>query len=90
MKLATSDGQEPLSRVRQLLAQPATLDSYDWLIIATLPSEADESLKKSELSRHSALSDVLDELRDLTRNFTLPAFVQATRPVRRRYPHLFR
>jgi hypothetical protein len=90
MKLTTEEASEPLRRVRQLLAQPAALDSYNWLLIATLLSEADESLRRSEVSQNPALNDVLDELRDLTRNFTLPAFDQAARPVRRRYPHLFR
>lgn len=94
MEDAAFEAEQILARVEQLLAQPATLDSYDWLLVATLLGEADDLLQRtdggSSTERSPRLGSVLEELRDATCNFTNPQFLRVTRPARRRNPHLFR
>lgn len=80
-------------RARRLLAQPASLDVYDWSLMASLIVEADDALKRAQ--EHDAsttlpfLDAVVEELRDVTSNFTSPAFLRATKPERRQKPALF-
>jgi len=81
------------ARAQGLLAQPATLDSYDWLLLATLIVEADDALKTAQ--RHDPtihlpiLGAVVEELREVTSNFSRPDFLAATKPARRQNPILF-
>jgi hypothetical protein len=80
-------------RAQRLLAQPVTLDTYDWGLVATLILEADEALGRAQDHDPSItlplLETVLEELRDVTSDFTSPAFVKATKPERRQKPRLF-
>lgn len=80
-------------RAQRLLTQPATLDSYDWGLVATLIVEADEALGHAQVYDPSItlplLETVLEELRDVTSNFTNAAFIRATKPERRQKPSLF-
>ncbi len=80
-------------RVRDLIARPATLDSYDWSLAATLLIEADDALQAARSLDPSAQSplfdEVLEDLRDTTSNFTNAEFLKATRPERRQKPALF-
>ena len=85
--------QRAAERAHGLLAQPATLDPYDWGLIATLIVEADEALRRAQQHDPSItlplLETVLEELRDVTCNFTSPAFVNAAKLSRRQKPRLF-
>ena len=76
-----------------MLAQPANLDSYDCLLVATLLVEADAELKAAQEDDPSValplLAEVVEELRDATSNFTKPEFCRATKPARRQNPRLF-
>jgi hypothetical protein len=80
-------------RARGLLAQPATLDGYDWLLVATLIVEADDALRIARESEPSAqlplLDEVVEELREATSNFTKAEFVSAAKAPRRQKPSLF-
>jgi hypothetical protein len=80
-------------RAQRLLAQPATLDCYDWGLAATLIVEADDALKRAQEQDPAItlplLDKVVEELRDVTSNFTKPAFLRATKPERRQRPNLF-
>jgi hypothetical protein len=80
-------------RAQHLLAQPATLDAYDWGLVATLIVEADNALTRARQQDQSLalplLDLVLEELRDVSGNFTSAAFLRATRPERRQNPSLF-
>ncbi|QAY75405.1 hypothetical protein [Sphingosinicella sp. BN140058] len=70
---------EAAQRAHDLLAQRATLDSYDWLLVATLLVEADEALERAKQSNPAVelplLDEVVEELRDATENFTKPDIV---------------
>lgn len=80
-------------RAQGLLAQPATLDTYAWGLVASLLIEADDALKRAQQLDEAVtlplLAEVLNELQDVTANFTSPAFLRATRPARRQNPTLF-
>lgn len=80
-------------RAQRLLAQPATLDVYDWSLVASLIVEADDALKRAQELDVSItlplLDTVVEELRDVTSNFTSAAFLSATKPERRQKPSLF-
>jgi len=80
-------------RAQHLLAQPATLDSYDWGLVATLIVEADDALKRAQADDPTIqlplLDTVIEELRDATSNFTSATFLAATKPERRQQPSLF-
>jgi hypothetical protein len=80
-------------RAQRLLAQPATLDSYDWGLVATLIVEADDALRRAQEHDPSIklplLDTVVEELRDATSNFASAAFLSATRAERRQKPNLF-
>jgi hypothetical protein len=78
---------------QRLLAQPATLDWDDWGLVAALLVDSDEALERAR--EHDAsvrlplLPIVIEELRDVTSNFTKPAFLAATKSARRQRPSLF-
>src|SRR5687768_2134912 len=80
-------------RAQEMLAQPATLDSYEWGLVASLIVKADEALRRAQEHDPSIklplLETVLEGLRDVTSNFTNPAFIRATKPSRRQKPNLF-
>ncbi len=80
-------------RAQRMLTQPATLDSYDWGLVATLVVEADRALARAQehdrLITLPLLELVLEELRDVTSNFTNSAFLKATKPERRQKRSLF-
>jgi hypothetical protein len=88
-------GQAALAaeRAHWLLAQPATLASHEWLLIATLVVEADGALKNAQGSdptvRLPILDTVVEELREATSNFSDAGFLRATKPARRHNPSLF-
>jgi len=75
------------------MAQPASLDSYDWLLVATLVVQADKAFETAKQSNPAVELPVLDaiveELRGATDNFTDPDSVRATKPARRQRPALF-
>jgi hypothetical protein len=80
-------------RAHLLLVQPATLDSYDWLLVATLVIEAYGALKNARdadpVVRLPILDTVIEELREATANFSDADFLRATRSARRHNPSLF-
>lgn len=80
-------------RAHWLLAQPATLDSYEWLAVATLVVEADGALKKAQDTDPTVclpiLDNVVEEMREATSNFSDAGFLRATRSARRHNPSLF-
>jgi hypothetical protein len=82
-----------LERAKGLLAQPATLDGYEWLLVATLIVEADDALMVAQKSDPSArlplLDEVVEELREATSNFTKAEFASAAKAPRRQKPNLF-
>ena len=65
-----------------------------WDSVASDLVEADlalESAKKlNPRLELPLLEEVVEELREVTANFTRPAFIRATKPPRRQRPHLFR
>ena len=82
------------ARAQWLLLQPATLDPFDWLALACSIVDADKFLQQAqELDpsiRLPLLEAVLEELRDVTANFTRPDFLSATGGIRRDHPKLFK
>jgi hypothetical protein len=62
-------------------------------LVAALLVEADESLRRAQELDHSVtlplLDAVLEELGDITSDFTRPDFIKATRAARRQSPSLF-
>jgi hypothetical protein len=76
-----------------LLAQPATLDAYDWGLVVSLIVEADDALMRARAYESSItlplLETILDELRDVTSNFTNAAFLEASKSARRQKTGLF-
>jgi len=80
-------------RAHLLLVQPATLDSYDWLLVATLVVEAHGALKNAQDADPAVclpiLDTVIEELREATANFADADFLRATRSARRHKPSLF-
>ena len=93
-----SDGHQEQARraadrAHRLMSQPATLDSYSWGLVAALLVEADEAFSRAQELNPSItlplLDAVLEELRDITSDFTKPDFIKATRAARRQRPSLF-
>ena len=80
-------------RAQQLLAQPATMDAYDWALVATLLVEADDELRCAQEQDASVqlplFQRALDELREATSDFTKADFLRASRAARRQRPSLF-
>ena len=75
------------------MAQPATLDACDWMLVATLLVEAERALERAKQSDPAVhlrlLDEVVEELRDAIENFTNSDFVRATKAARRDRPSLF-
>jgi len=80
-------------RAHLLLVQPATLDSYDWLLVATLVVEAHGALKNAQDADPAVclpiLDTVVEEFREATANFSDADFLRATKSARRHNPSLF-
>jgi hypothetical protein len=87
------DARRDAERVKELLASPATLDAYDWGLVASLLVSADTALAAARTLDPNAtlqvFDDAVEELRDASSNFTKPAFIAATKPPRRQRPALF-
>ena len=75
-----------------LLAGCDRLVPEQWLLVATLIAEADLSLRARhpvDQSLMPFLERAIDDLREVTRDFTDREFVRSTRAARRRNPTLF-
>ena len=78
-----------LDDIQDLLSQPATLDSYDWMLIATNLVAAAESLDEASSEYRAQFADVIEEINDATKGMTDPHFLKSTRAARRQRPDLF-
>jgi hypothetical protein len=90
MKL--EEAESALRRARHILAQPSSYDPEEWMLLATLVGEADLAIRQDPLATTTltALLDaVIAELRDVTSDFTDPAFLSGSRAARRRNKGLF-
>ncbi len=80
-------------QAESLLMQPASFDSYDWSLLVGEIVEADRLLRSAREADPAAslplLDTVLEDLRDVTANFTRPEFLAATKADRRGNPKLF-
>ena len=77
-----------LTDARRMLAHPANMVGEEWLWLATIVVEAQEFREAAGLPL-PMLDEVLAELREETRDFTDPKFLQSTGPARRDNPGLF-
>jgi hypothetical protein len=88
-----TEAERHLARARRILAQPATLDSHEWMLLATLMVDADAALLSNKTDGHAQelalFASVLEELREVTDDFTDTKFLSASRAARRHKPSLF-
>jgi len=76
-----------------LMTSPAGFDSYDWGVVIDRIVGAAEALQAArELDptvELPLLEEAIEELRDITANFTKAEFLDSTRAHRRHRPELF-
>jgi hypothetical protein len=88
-----AEAERSLQRALKLMAHPHNYDPDEWMLLATLVGEAGLVVHNEQQSHPSLEAPLLDkaveELRDMTKGFTDPAFLKATRAARRRNPSLF-
>jgi hypothetical protein len=81
-----------LDQAKRILVVSGQYEADEWMLLATLIGDADLILREEEDSHpelRDLLGDVVQELKDVTRNFTAPEFLRSTRAARRRNRELF-
>jgi hypothetical protein len=87
-----AEAERQLEQARRILAHPINLYPDEWMLVATLVGEADlitqsAGIEGAEL--RNLLQEVVADFRQVTNNFTDPAFIRSTRAARRRNRELF-
>lgn len=76
-----------------LMMSPAGFDSYDWGVVTSRIVGAAEALRSARKLDPTValplLDEAIEELRDISANFTRPEFLDSTRASRRQSPELF-
>ena len=81
-----------LDQALNILAFPASLDGYEWGLLASLAVEAEAALREVGSAADGLrpkFDQVVEELRDVTADFTNLEFLRASRAARRDNPELF-
>ena len=86
------EAERALKQAQTILGHPHRYEAEEWMLLATLVGEADLAIRRnpSAAPQLKALLDVVvEDLRDVTKNFTLPAFLDGSRAARRHNKNLF-
>ena len=87
------EAQRGAEAARRLMEQPAGLDGHDWGLIVAHLAAADEALlaarKLDPTIDMPLLNEAIEELVEITANFTRSDFLNSTRAARRNRPGLF-
>jgi hypothetical protein len=86
------EAESALRQAQRILAHPHRYQPEEWMLIATLIGEADLAIRQDPMATPKLkrlLEEVIAEMRDVTSNFTDPAFLRASRAGRRRNKDLF-
>ena len=89
---ALAKAERQLEQARRILAHPINLDPDEWMLLATIIGEADVSIRAASSGSpelRNLLQEVVTEFREVTNDFTDPAFIRSTRAARRRNRELF-
>ena len=92
-ELHLEQARDDAESAEALIMRPANFRTEEWLLAVTDIVSADEHLRRAREIDPTAslplLDQVLEDLRDLTDNFTKPEFFAATKAGRRGNPKLF-
>lgn len=98
-KRTTPVEEPPLERAeadlryaQRILGTGGSYQPEEWLLVATLVVGAERAIRDARhqgTELRALFGEVLKDLADVTRNFTDPAFVKASRAARRDHPELF-
>lgn len=86
------EARSALRRAQRILASPVSHQAEEWMMLATLVGEADLVIQQSSLASADLkvlLQEVVGLLREVTNNFTDPAFLGGSGAARRRNQALF-
>ncbi len=86
------EAEGALRQAQCILAVPYNYQPEEWMLLATLVGEADLAIRQDALASPSLkmlLEEVVADFRDVTSNFTDPAFLRGSRAARRRNKELF-
>ena len=90
--MGQDEAERALQQAKRILAHPHGYQPEEWLLLATLVGEADLAIRQDpRASEHLKvlLAQVVDDLREVTHDFTDPAFLRGSRAARRRNQDLF-
>ena len=86
------EAERALRQAQSILTHGPSYQPEEWGLLATLIGEADLAIRQGPLASpilKLLLEEVVEDFRDVTRDFTNPAFVRASRAARRRNKGLF-
>jgi hypothetical protein len=86
------EAERALRQAQRILAHPGGYAPEEWMLLATLVGEADLAIRQDPLATPTLtvlLEEVIAELREVTNDFTDPAFLSGSRAARRRNKNLF-
>lgn len=86
-----AEAERSLRQAQGILEGSCSYEPEEWMLLATLIGEADLTLRHDQSSPELGLllSEVVADFREVTRGFTHPEFIRATKSARRRNPQLF-
>lgn len=88
-----AEAEQSLRRALHLMTYPNNYQPEEWSLLASLIAEAglivSDERRRDPSFQSFLLDQAVEELRDMTRGFTDPGFLKATRAARRRNPGLF-
>jgi hypothetical protein len=86
------EAEAALRQAQRILAHPHGYQPEEWMLVASLVGEADLAIRQDPLASanlKALLEEVTQAFREVTRDFTDPAFLRSSRAARHRNKELF-
>ena len=90
--MIADEAERSLRQAQRILSHGSRFQPEEWMLLATLVGEADLAIRgepRASQGLKALLDEVVADLREVTKDFTDPAFLRGSRAARRRNKALF-